>query len=646
MARNICALTVILISALCIRLGAAENGTPELTTGTHFLVGFIHPDRAPGEPLPDSAYRVLVHASKGANITVDGRTISIDPGYTVEVKLPFSTVVDIRSDRPVSVWSHQAINGNGEQSLHLPVGAWGREYRAFAWWSDRHGLDSASMRYSSAKRLIIAAHDSTRVTVETPDGTIDSSLNAGQWWLVSERIDTTSLRSADSDPTGLLISADRPIGVISGHAKAGVLAYPDGLPMTGPYARPANRCRGNLHDAMFPTSMAGTEFVTLPISYTPTRERGLDLRDQGIGDDRGDVIRFIALSDSTVIQRIDSAGVPIQVAMLRKGASWMDTRMEHATVWRTSTPALCAQYGKSYGHITSQTTRPEDDPSTDAGMPLLMTIPSSDRWVSTAHFTTYPDMFNAVSVVARNEDATSLRLNGTPLATLAKRTPIPGSPYCSIRAILPQGAFTVHSESGKKFACWTYGSLDGYQLGRIYGSLTALDVRRQCDDSVDVYLAYAGDSATARGSITSIAGACSEIAMLFLDSAANLVSSRIGDDLAIRRKDPNANGAGRVVVVSTSGKTTSKSVEFSTTSVRERQVCENVAVNYSTTTGTISISRLDARPLGRTAIFTAQGRCIHESVEPSDAMQIQISCIAPGLLVVVVDNWVFALLTI
>lgn len=638
MTQRICTITVVLLSVLCARLGATENGTTELTTGTRFLVGFIHPDRAPGEPLPDSAYRVLIHAVKGARVTVDGRQVTVQPGTTTEVKLPVRTVVDVQSDRPVSVWSRQAMNGNGEQSHHLPVSAWGRDYRAFAWWTDRHGLDSASMLYSSAARLIIAAYDNTRVTVETHNGTIDTTLNAGQWWMVGERIDTASIRSTASDPTGLLISATRPIGVISGHTKAAILAYPDGLPMTGPYARPANRCRGNLHDAMFPTSMAGTEFVTVPMSYTPTRERGLDLRDQGIGDDRGDVIRFIALGDSTIIHRLDSSGTSVQVALLKKGASWMETRSEDATLWRTSKPALCAQYGKSYGHITSQTTRPEDDPSTDAGMPLLMTVPDTDRWVTTAHLSAYAETYNAVTLVARNEDISTIRLNNIPIVSLGKKTSITGSPYSFIRVTLPQGAYTLRSDSSKPFVCWSYGSLDGYQLGRIYGGLAAVDTRRQCDDSIDVSVIYSGDSAAARGSIINKGGVCSELAMLYLESAANLVSTLNDDGLTIRRIDPRMPGSARVIAVSTSGRTAAHNVEFSVTTVSASRDNHPIGVHYSPTSGILSIHGLHITTPSKLSVYTMGGQVIHESLFQGDSTEIHLGQVAAGLHLVIVDK--------
>ncbi|MEY3386895.1 MAG: hypothetical protein RIR53_1706, partial [Bacteroidota bacterium] len=94
----------------------SDEATLELTTGTHFYVGFIHPDRAAGEPLPDSCYRVVIHARQTCMVTVDSRTLRAEAGQPLIVKLPVKDVVEVTSTRPISVFSHQDLDGNGEQS--------------------------------------------------------------------------------------------------------------------------------------------------------------------------------------------------------------------------------------------------------------------------------------------------------------------------------------------------------------------------------------------------------------------------------------------------------------------------------------------------------------------------------------------------
>lgn len=644
MKRHICTLVGVLMALYLPVASYAQQQSHELTTGTHFLVGFLHPDRAPGEPLADSSYRLIITAVKGARVSVGSRTFTAEPNLPLEVKLPVTTVVNVTSDRPITVVSRQVMLGNGEQSWHLPVASWGTTYRPFSWWTDRHGLDSTSLTYSCAQRLIIAAHDGTNVTVQTMRSTIDTTLDAGQWLLVKEVIDTGSYRTAASDPTGLLITSTKPIGVVSGHAKAAVLAYPDGLPMTGPYARSANRCRGNLQDAMLPATMGGTEFVTVPMLYTPTRERGLDLRDQGIGDDRGDVVRFVALEDSTAVIRMNSTGNPDTVATLGRGNSWMDTRVEQSTVWRTSRPALCAQYGKSYGHITSQTVRPEDDPSTDAGMPLLMMIPGTDRWTGRATLSTFSETFNALSLTMRTEDLPFVRINSIAASQWGKHSTLADSPFTTMRLVLPHGAYIITADSGRTFSCWTYGSLDGFQLGRIYGSVAGVDLRTTCSDSVSLSVNISTDSATAVASVSSPGTPCSDIAMLYLDEAVNIDWELRDSVVVMRHLDKRSSASGYIVAVSTSGRRLTKPVSFGISGINDESNACVPRAYHDRTANTIVISNAEFADNDRVAVFSLDGRCLYESALSGNPTTIPAQMFRAGLHLVRVNKFTIPLL--
>lgn len=633
--------TAICVFAVCVAVSRAQPAV-QLTTGTHFRIGFIHPDLAVGEPLPDKSYCLLLHAEESATVNVGKTIVRVLPGQPTIVRMPQTDVVEVTSNRPIAVSSFQDLLGNGEQSWHLPTTSWGREYRAFSWWTDRHGLDSASIKYSTAKRLVIADEDNTRVTAETLNGVRDTTLNAGECWLLSEVLNTALLRDVRSDPTGLLVSADKPIAVISGHAKAAILAYPDGLPMTGPYARTANRCRGNLQDAMLPTSMAGTEFVTVPIIYTPTRERGLDLSNQGIGDDRGDVIRFVALSDSTVIMHASGDGSMLTDTVIARGQVYTVTRVETPTMWRASKPALAAQYGKSYGHITSQAVLPEDDPTTDAGMPLLMTIPPLDRWISRTTVRTRTDMFNVLAIAVRTSDVAHLHLNTRPITSMARPASIPGTAYSVMTVILPEGTFTLTSDSGKRFACWTYGSLDGFQLGKIYGSVAGVDVHSSCLDSIN--LSYSQDKSTGLITVTAEmlwpADTCSRLSMLYADSSADDATwQRNGTMLLIQPKNQQGQFTCSAIAVSSSGRRDTLQVMTGGTSVEDDIL-------------RLSSPAISPMPIGETALVTGLSSFIGQSIRMhslegvevmsamivTDAMSLRTSGLASGAYIVSIDT--------
>ncbi|MFN4907487.1 MAG: hypothetical protein ACK5H0_00475 [Bacteroidota bacterium] len=635
-------ITAICVFALCAAASIAQPAD-QLTTGTHFRVGFIHPDLAVGETLADSGYCILLHADESATVIVGKTTVSVRPGQPAVVRMPRTDVVEVTSNRPIAVSSFQDLLGNGEQSWHLPTSAWGREYRAFNWWTDRHGLDSASMMYSSAKRLVIANEDNTRVTAQTLNGARDTTLHAGEVWLLSEDINAAMLRDIRSDPTGLLISADKPVAVISGHAKAAVLAYPDGLPMTGPYARSANRCRGNLQDAMYPTSMAGMEFVTIPIIYTPTRERGLDLTNQGIGDDRGDVIRFIALSDSTVIMHASDDGSLRIDTVIARGQVYTITRVEKPMLWRSSKPTLVAQYGKSYGHITSQAVLPEDDPTTDAGMPLLMTVPPLDRWISRTSVRTRTDMLNVLAIAVRTSDVTGIRLNNRPITTMARMTSIPGSVYSVMTVILPEGTFMVTADSGKRFACWTYGSLDGFQLGKIYGSVAGVDVRSSCLDSV--HLSYTHDLSTGLITVTAEMlwpdDRCSQLSMLYADpSVDDATWQRNGTYLLIQPKNQQGPFACTVIAVSSSGRRDTLDIRTGGTDVEDdTPLRSSPAISHMPIGETALVTGLSSF-IGRSIrMYSLEGIEVVTTTIDTDAVSLQTAGLTRGVYIVSIDTF-------
>ncbi len=644
-------LSILVLTFVLHTIGLAwwsDEATFELTTGTHFYVGFIHPDRAEGEPLPDSCYRVVIHARQTCMVTVDSRTLRAEAGQPLIVKLPVKDVVEVTSTRPISVFSHQDLDGNGEQSWHLPSSSWGRSYRPFAWWTDRHGLDSSTMRYSSAKRLIIARDNETRVSVETLTGRRDTVLNAGEFWLVSEEVDTTSLRQYVSDPTGLAVKADKPVGVVSGHAKAAVPAYPDGLPMTGPYARSANRCRGNLHEAMLPETMAGTEFVTVPLLYTPTRLRGLDLRNQGIKNDRGDVLRMIALEDSTKIMRILSDGTVVTDTILDRGRVFTHDHLEAPTVWRTSRPVLAAQYGKSYGRITSQASLPEDDPTTDAGMPLMMNIPPVERWITQTSIQTHAGMFNVLSIAARTADLPRIRLNGRMITSMTRPTSIGGTEFSTVTLFVPEGIYTVATDSGRRFACWTYGSLDGFQLGRIYGSAAAVDVRSVCLDSVSLTARTDSTEAQIRvsASLSWQSDTCSELAMLYVSNGlTDSLWYREGSDLVIRTSTLQKPLQCSVVAVSSSGRSDTLLVTTGNVDVPDRvHDCSRPVVLPNPIMDDAVIANLEAFVGSRLEIYSAAGQLMCTQPVSADTHRLPMMAFTSGLYVVRVGGWALTLI--
>jgi hypothetical protein len=309
--------------------------------------------------------------------------------------------------------------------------------------------------------------------------------------------------------------------------------------------------RSNFHDAMLPDVMAGQLFVTAPLIYSPTRLRGTDQSGIGVEDDRGDVVRFAGITDGTVVRRNGDS-----VATIDGGGSWMATSCEEAVVWTTSQPALCAQYGKSYARITSQASRPEDDPSTDAGLPLLQVVPSMDRAVASASFVALPGFTNAITVVGTVDALNTLTLDDQPLGKASPVRRIGTSEWGYVSTYVTDGVHHVHTtDATQRFLLWTYGSIDGLQPARIYGSIASMDMAWECADSVVATVATSADTVMITFGVTAPGrSSCAGIALAYAERCDGGVVKLRGDTMTITRATPTTMVDGVAVFAARSGR--------------------------------------------------------------------------------------------
>jgi hypothetical protein len=532
-----------------------------LHEGQHFLAGFIHPERAPGEPLTKDAYRIIVASRFATRALVAGKEVSIQPNTSVEVVIDSCDVAIVTSDKPITVATRILMQGNGEQAMQIPTYAWGLRYFSFTWWTDRYGLDTK--HYAFAKRLVIAREDNTLVSISGKSGPLQIMLNSGEWSYVPGYLDTTSFRNSASDMTGESFNATKPIMVISGHGKTAVLEHPDALPASGPYARAANRSRGTLMESMIPVEHAGTSFITVPFQYSPTRKRGQDNSSVGIGDDRGDVIRFIATTTQAVLSYKTDTG-DLVVDTLSVGEVYTARTVETVRQWNATSPVLCAQYGKSYGHITSQATQPEDDPSTDAGLPMLVSIPSTNQWTSHAMFTCPQDLINYVQVVCRTEHTYSMFFDGKQIAALTAPIKTVDGKFTCMRLLVSPGSHQITTTSkDATFMTVTYGNLDGLQLCNAYASTTGVALRSACADSIQVSIDRNIDSADVTFNVVALTS-CDDVglAMLYASDFMNCDISVVGNMAHIVRKGSTDSAYAVFTCISRLGTTLSRRISF------------------------------------------------------------------------------------
>lgn len=513
-----------------------SNNKLNLTEGTRYMVAFPQVQASPSEkPLPQpmqlfisskvkTKVRVQTPASLNDNPRID-REYTVDANKVTRISIPTNYMsvnsqtktgygILVTSTKPISVSTYQAWMGNGELARHLPVEAWGKNYYTANMYQDRYGTSGAGYKYRPSQILVIASRDNTVVSY-TPtwdtEGGMDNpgaskgetqtvTLEKGETYLIKGKIDENFNKEWSTDLSGTLIKSNKPVGIISGHVKVAILRYPDELPPTGMYRAEAHFVRNNVHDAMLPIEMSGTEFVTIPSMYTSLRNSGAGESGAQIGieDDRGDVVRFIALEDGTRIFRMRSDGSGFAAErMLRKGESFLATTLTESIFWKSDKPVLATQYGKSYAKVLppggiigkKDQETPQGHPTVESGMPMMEYVPSVDRWTNYAVFNAPEGMDNFLNIVFKMQDVGKIKIDGRGLSSAlggAMRT-LQGTPYSFIRTPIGAGDHMIESIDPKvRWMAWNYGSLDGLQQGRAYGTPVSIDLSIPCDDSLEI----------------------------------------------------------------------------------------------------------------------------------------------------------------
>lgn len=526
-------IVAVIIPAMLMVFSSAQSQKVPITQGTRYMVAFPQVwASASEEPLPNAMQlfistlskgtkvRITTPASSNTNARID-KTYKVDSGQVIKVSIPRTYMneeseritgygIQVVGTKPISVYSYQSWTGNGELAHHLPIEAWGKMYSTMNFYQDRYG--KTELHYRPSQILLVADKDNTIVsytpTVETEGGQDAQSvlagrtgmvtLNKGETFLIKAKINESLNKEWATDLSATIIKSNRPVGVVSGHTKVAIMRYPDELPPTGITAD-AHFVRNNVHDAMLPVEMAGTEFVVVPSMYTPRRTVGNQSGSGagiGIEDDKGDVVRFNALEDGTVISEMRQDGSGLKnIRTLRKNETLVLPTVEYATYYKASKPVLCGQYGKSWANVTPPVSigKPSDDvqghPTIEAGMPMFEMVPSTDRWVTEASFTAPEGLDNFFNITFMWNDVGNITIDGRKLSSIAGGSlrPIQGTPYGQIRTIVGTGDHVIKSiVPTVRWMGWTYGSLDGMQMGRAYGSHMAIDLSIPCDDTIIV----------------------------------------------------------------------------------------------------------------------------------------------------------------
>lgn len=627
----------VLLFLICTGAGNAQVdtlGRMVLDEGLRYRISTIRPHIAPGEPAFAATVRCILTSQSGSRVTYGTSTVIVPTGGSVSIDIPSRQPVELIGTQPFGVLTVQDGLGHGEAARHIPSYAWGTSYRPFLWWQDEYGLSSEEPTVTTSAIAMIADVDETRVTLTLPSGSRDTTLNAGEQWYIQFDHEPGRSRNDSTDYTGkCLIESTHPIAVVSGHEKAAVLRHPNSMPKSGNYERAATRSRGNLHDAMLPTTYAGTFFVTSPILYTPTRLRGRDLSLIDVEDDRGDVIRFIALKDNTVITSLSSSPTSGVNMTLNAGDSWYAPHVEFATIWTASKPVLCAQYAKSYAFITWQSIDPLDDPSTDAGMPQLQIVPPTSNWVNDAIVVAPSETANFISLVCTAASAEDIMIDRRPIASVLRKRSIGDSPMVAFDGPVLSGEHRVTSNNPDiRFVAWSYGSVDGLSIGKIYGAVTGMNAAVQCDGDPTLNVARQVDSVAITYGISDAADSCLTTAMTYFEQCDGCAIEERPQGFVVRRTQPDVRVTGVVRTVASNGMYRRGAFSLDGT-VGVAETNTDVQVGPNPASDYVIIKRNGVASLSGTyRVWSHIGSCVREvDASNQSVLRVELSDLAPGV---------------
>jgi hypothetical protein len=372
------------------------------------------------------------------------------------------------------------------------------------------------------------------------------------------------------------------------------------------FAAQAHFVRNNDHDAMHPVALAGKRFITVPCMYTAIRRVGQQIEDWGYDDDRGDVIRVIATEDNTTIRvmRKDGGALMSKFVIAKRGETRLDIALQDATYWESNKPILMAQYGKSYARILppkvedprgndKHSDHAQGHPTVDAGMPMFQTVPPIERWVDYAAFDAPVGMDNFLNIVCNQADLGKIELDGRTLldryGNLVRR--VSTSEYSTLRVQVTAGYHVMKSlDPSVRWMAWNYGSLDGLQQGRAYGTPVGIDMVQQCNDSIVVEDQRSCGNVKGQASIVSDDTTCGSLFAIAGSELTNyrcVVDSTLGATsrtatFALTVIDPSKDASAIVRITSRSGRYLERAYNYRVITIQgERTACTNTPTTYT-----------------------------------------------------------------
>lgn len=395
--------------------------------GTEFRFGFIqHEERSSfcSDSIPTvTTQRVVVTArSEGAEVVVEvpgDSVISLSIPAQQTRLLEFdgddflcigegvcTATFRVRSDVPVQVQIGSFASHTADMTVVPPIARWGMSYLSMNYPTDWYDLppnplpfDSCSLAPRHGEVGIVATEDNTLVqivpTVDTRGGLAKGRphtqiLMAGEMWQVQDR---GELRGVD-DLSGTRITADKPIGVMTGHMRTGL-----------PSAR---QTKDMLFDALPTTAEAGLRYHAAPFF-----------------SGENELLRIMAVAEGPIVVATWS-DPGLRLDTLDRSGTFVDIEIDRPVRIDATDSIQVGQYTAS------------SVPETEVGDPALVMLDPSDAFRTGVTFRPtelrelggLPERQSHFgTVILRGAFDSTLRLDGRPLlgsSNLVQAQQIPG----------------------------------------------------------------------------------------------------------------------------------------------------------------------------------------------------------------------------
>ncbi len=490
--------------------------------------------------------------------------------------------IQVIGDDPISVAVYMSYKWSGEAYRVIPVEWLGRKYVTMNMYQDQLKQDGW---YRPPQILVIATHDGTKLTyrptTETDKGVKaggvgSARMNKGQTFLILGSIKPNLSQDISTDLSGTYLQANHPIAVISGHTKAAFPRYQYTF-----LGRNGGFMRNMMTDMVWPIELLGTDYISAPIQYAD-RKRGQ------IQDDRGDLIRFVATEDGTIVyqMRRDGSGLMQISPVMKRGQFYDIVNQEEAAFYSANKKVLVAQYGKTWWiHAVHPTAKEDDDdkpqnPSRN-GQGMLIVLAPVDHWTSYATWRSPAQIDNFVYVTFKASHLKYLYIDGQKFSVRFGNAIkyLEGTDYAYLAEPISAGDHYMYGDTlpgtdGKEkavFGAYAYGNWDRSKDGFAYGYPIGINYNSPCDDSLVVSDTMICGDVTGQAQVLPENADCAWLYNILPSNLENYEFSTDPDfipgnskkaEFYLKIQNPKKHAKGTVKVQTKSGKTVTLDYEY------------------------------------------------------------------------------------